>query len=135
MFMSIAMEYRHATTKVFLIHYHIVFCPRRRKAVLTGHIKERLENIFHEVAMERHWTIMALEVMPDHVHLFISVGPNTSPNSVVKAFKGRSSRFMREEFPELLRLPSLWTRSYFISTAGNVSSETIQNYIVNQPRK
>ena len=49
--------------------------------------------------MERHWTIMALEVMPDHVHLFISVGPNTSPNSVVKAFKGRSSRLLREESP------------------------------------
>jgi putative transposase len=134
MFMSITIEYGHATTTVFLIHYHIVFCPRRRKAVLTGHIKERLENIIHEVAIERHWTIMALEVMPDHAHLFISVEPNTSPNSAVKAFKGRSYRYMREEFPELLRLPSLWTRSYFISTAGNVSSETIQKYIENQTR-
>ncbi|MGD0818026.1 MAG: IS200/IS605 family transposase [Methanomassiliicoccales archaeon] len=128
-------EYRHAATKVFLINYHIVFCPRRRKAVLTGHIKERLENIIHEVASGRHWTVIALEVMPDHVHLFISVEPNTSPNSVVKAFKGRSSRYMREEFPELLRLPSLWTRSYFNSTAGNISSETIQKYIENQTRK
>jgi putative transposase len=133
--MSMTTEYRHAATKVFLINYHIVFCPRRRKAVLTGHIKERLENIIHEVASGRHWTVIALEVMPDHVHLFISVEPNTSPNSVVKAFKGRSSRYMREEFPELLRLPSLWTRSYFNSTAGNISSETIQKYIENQTRK
>ncbi|MCG7840967.1 MAG: IS200/IS605 family transposase [Methanomassiliicoccales archaeon] len=133
--MSITMEYKHTTTKVFLINYHIVFCPKRRKAVLTGHIKERLENIIHEVASERHWTVMALEVMPDHVHLFISVEPNTSPNSVVKAFKGRSSRYMREEFPELLKLPSLWTRSYFISTAGNVSSDTIHRYVENQTRK
>ena len=61
--------------------------------------------------------------------MFISAGPNTSSNSVVKAFKGRRSRYMREEFPELLILPSLWTRSYFISTAGNISSETIQEYI------
>ena len=82
--------------------------------MLTGYIKERLENIIHEVAMERHWTIMALEVMPDHVLLFISVDPNTSPNSVVKTFKGLSPRRLREEFPELLRLSSLWTRSYFI---------------------
>ena len=66
---------------------------------------------------------------------FISVEPNTSPNSVVKAFKGRSSGFLREEFSELLRLPSLWTRSYFLSTAGNVASETIQKYIENQTRK
>jgi putative transposase len=73
--------------------------------------------------------------MPDHVHLFISVELNTSPNSVVRAFKRRSSRYMREEFPELLRSPSLWTRSYFLSTAGKVSSETIQNYIENQTRK
>ena len=129
------MEYQHAATKVFLINYHIVFCPKRRRKILTGHIKERLENIIFEVVSEMNWKILALEVMPDHVHLFISVEPNTSPNSVVKAFKGRSSRYLREEFPELLKLPSLWTRSYFISTAGNVSADTIQRYIENQTKK
>jgi len=129
------MEYQHTTTKVFLINYHIVFCPKRRRKILTGRIKERLESIIFEVASERHWTVMKLEVMPDHVHLFISIEPNASPNSVVKAFKGRSSRYMREEFPELLKMPSLWTRSYFISTAGNVSADTIQKYIENQTKK
>jgi putative transposase len=133
--MSITVGYQHVTTKVFLINYHIVFCPKRRKAILTGRIKERLENIISEVASERHWTVKALEVMPDHVHLFVSAEPNIPPNSVVKAFKGRSSRYMREEFPELLKLPSLWTRSYLISTAGNVSAATIQKYIESQTSK
>ena len=130
-----AMEYQHALTKAFLINYHIVFCPKRRRKILTSRIKKRLENIIFEVASERHWKVMTLEVMPDHVYLFISVEPNTSPNSVVKAFKGRSSRYMRKEFRELLRMPSLWTRPYFISTAGNVSADTIQKYIENQTKR
>lgn len=133
--MSILMEYQHAKTKVFLINYHIIFCPKRRLKILVGRMKERLKEIIGVVAKEHKWTVLALEIMPDHVHLFISVEPDTAPNSVVKAFKGRSSRFMRDEFPELLKMPSLWTRSYFISTDGNASAETIKRYIEAQTKK
>lgn len=99
-----------------------------------GEIKERLEQIIKEVAEEKEITILALVVNPDHVHLFVSADPMIPAHKIVKAFKGRSSRFLRREFPELLKLPSLWTRSYFVSTAGNVSSETIKRYIEEQPR-
>jgi len=129
------MDYQHAKTKVFLVNYHIIFCPKRRKKVLVGELRERLIALFDQVACEHEWRILVIEVMPDHVHLFVSVDPDISPNSVVRVFKGRSSRILREEFPALLALPSLWTRSYFISTAGNVSSAAIQKYIENQTKK
>ena len=101
---------------------------------MVGKIKERLEQIIKEVAEENGTDILALAVNPDHVHLIVSANPMIPPHKIVKAFKGRSSRLLRQEFPELLRLPSLWTRSYFVSTAGNVSSETIKRYIEEQPR-
>ncbi|MFB8789193.1 MAG: IS200/IS605 family transposase [Potamolinea sp.] len=113
----------------FLVNYHFVFIPKRRRKVLVGDVATRLRQIFLELAIEKSWDILALEVAPDHVHLFISVKPIDTPHLVVKAFKGRSSNYLRKEFPSLKKLPSLWTSSYFISTAGNVSSETIKKYI------
>ena len=70
--------------------------------------------------------------MPDHVHLFLSCQPSIAPDQVMFRIKGYSSRVLRQEFPQLLKMPSLWTRSYFVSTAGNVSSETIKRYIAEQ---
>ncbi len=113
----------------FLVNYHFVFIPKRRRKVLTGAIATRTRQIFAELAIEKDWDILALEVAPDHVHLFVSVKPTDTPHLIIKAFKGRSSRYLRQEFPELLKLPSLWTSSYFVSTAGNISSESVRKYI------
>ena len=123
------MQYKHSRNKVFLINYHLIWCPKRRKKILVGEIKTRLEQIINEVAKEKNIEILALEVMPDHLHLFVSSHPNILVHNLIKAFKARSSNILRKEYPELLKLPSLWTHSYFISTAGNVSSKTIQKYI------
>lgn len=129
------MDYRHSNTRVYLLNYHIVWCPKRRRKVLVGDIKSRLKAIITEVATERQCDVLALEVMPDHVHLFLSTPPSVHAGDVIKQIKGRSSHHLRSEYPELLKMPSLWTRSYFISTAGNVSSETIRNYIAAQSTK
>jgi putative transposase len=126
------MQYKHSRNKVFLINYHLIWCPKRRKKVLVGDIKIRLEQIINEVAKEKNIEILALEIMPDHLHLFVSSHPNILIHNLIKAFKGRSSNLLRKEYPELLKLPSLWTHSYFVSTAGNVSSETIKKYIQEQ---
>jgi putative transposase len=79
--------------------------------------------------------VLSFVVQPNHVHLFVSADPIVPAHKIVKYFKGKTSRILREEFPELLRLPSLWTRSYFVSTAGNVSTETIKKYIEEQSTK
>lgn len=120
---------------MFLLNYHLIFCPKRRRPVLKGSVKERLEEIIHGVAKDIEAEVLALEVMPDHVHLFVSAVPQMAPNVVVGRFKGASSRILRQEFTHLLKLPSLWTRSYFLSSAGNVSSSTIRRYIETQSKR
>jgi putative transposase len=87
------------------------------------------------VANEKQVEILALEVMPDHLHIFVSAYPQLEIHKLVKMMKGRSANILRKEFPELLKIPSLWTRSYFVSTAGNVSSETIKKYIEAQTKQ
>ena len=74
--------------------------------------------------------------MPDHVHIFIQANPLLAPNTIVGMLKGYSSKVLRQEFPELRsRLPTLWSRSYFVSTHGHASSETIQRYVEEQKKK
>lgn len=127
-----AQEYRHKTTSVSLINYHLIWCPKRRRRVLVNAVQVRLDGLIREVAAELDCTVLAVEIMPDHLHLFLSAPPTLAPNQIVRRIKGRSSRVLRQEFPHLLRLPSLWTRAYFVSTAGHVSSQTIQRYIAEQ---
>ncbi len=123
------MDYQHSRNQVYLLNYHFVWCPKRRRKVLVGSVTQRLREILEQVAEEKRVKILALEIQPDHLHLFVSCYPQMVVHKLVKAFKGRSSNLLRKEFPSLLRLPSLWTNSYFVSTAGNVSSETIRKYI------
>ncbi|MCU0536332.1 MAG: IS200/IS605 family transposase [Hydrococcus sp. Prado102] len=125
-------QYRRSFHTVSLINYHLVWIPKRRKKVLVGDVEKRLRQIVGDVCKERDWIVIALEIMSDHVHLLVNVPPNVAAHEVVKAIKGRSSRYLRQEFPHLLKLPSLWTHSYFVSTAGNVSSQTIRAYIEEQ---
>jgi putative transposase len=126
------VEYEHNRTSVAMINYHIVFCPKYRRSILVGAIKTRADEIMENVAMENGWKIIAKEIMPNHVHLFVSADTRTRPEIVAKRFKGRTSRYLRKEFRELLKMPTLWTRSYFISTAGNVSATVIKKYIEQQ---
>lgn len=129
------MQYNHSRNKVYLMNYHLVWCPKRRRPVLVDKIKERLDQLIREVCSEKQVKILAMEIMPDHLHLFVSTNPDMPIQDVIRYIKGRSSRYLRQEFPELLKIPSLWTHSYFISTAGNVSSETIQRYIAEQSKQ
>ncbi len=126
------MDYKHEQHCVHLVVYHIIWCPKRRRKVLVGPVAQRLKAIIAEVAQEHEWEIIELAIQPDHVHLFVRADPYTLPSDIPRLIKGRSSHHLRKEFPHLLKLPSLWTRSYFLSTAGNVSSERIQKYIERQ---
>jgi putative transposase len=128
------MDYQHEQHSVHLVVYHVIWCPKRRREVLVGLIRDRLEQIITEVAAERDWQVLCMAIQPDHVHLFIRANPYTLPSDIARLMKGRSSRILRDEFPALQKLPSLWTRSFFLSTAGNVSQDTIQKYIERQSR-
>ena len=130
----IYMDYTHEQHTVHLIVYHLIWCPKRRRRILVGKIAERLEQLIREVASENKWEIIELAIQPDHIHLFLRANPYTLPTDIARLIKGRSSHVLREEFPYLMKMPSLWTRSTFYSTAGNVSAETIQHYIERQSK-
>jgi putative transposase len=124
--------YKHENTNVHLMMYHFIWIPKRRKKILIGKIKDRLIQLIYIKVKELDCQVIALEVMPDHVHMFIRARPNISPNQLIGQIKGYTSRIMRQEFKQLLYLPSLWTRSYWVSTAGNVSQAVIIKYIEEQ---
>ncbi|XME03945.1 IS200/IS605 family transposase [Lachnospiraceae bacterium C1.1] len=126
-------EYKHTKTTVSLLNYHLVFCPRyRRKIFNIPGIEERFKALTRQECESHNIDILAMECHIDHVHMFISAYPQQSIPNIVKQIKGATSHKLREEFPELKKMPSLWTRSYFVSTAGNVSSKTIEWYINTQ---
>jgi putative transposase len=115
---------------VFSLKYHVVWCPKYRRPVLTGAVERRLGELIRDAATRRDMKVHALEVMPDHIHLFIETDPRWAPAEFVGKIKANTSRVLREEFPHLRsRLPTLWSRSYFCSTVGAVSEATIRRYI------
>ena len=125
--------YRHTNTTVSLINYHFVFCPRyRRKIFLIPNVEERFKHMVNFVCEEMDIKIVAIECDKDHAHMFLNCLPILSPSDIMQKIKGVTSRVLRDEFTELKKMPSLWTRSYFVSTAGNVSSETVKRYVEGQ---
>lgn len=126
-------RYARNAGAVFSLKYHVVWCPKYRRSVLTPPVDARLKQLIEEVALHHDITVHEMEVMPDHVHLFVEVDPTRSVAEIVNRFKGATSRFLREEFPHLRsRLPTLWSRSYYAGTVGHVSEATVRAYIESQ---
>lgn len=126
-------KYRHTNTTVSLINYHFVFCPRyRRKIFNIPNVEKRFKELVNIKCKELNIEIIAIECDEDHTHIFLNCLPTFSPSDIMQQIKGYTSKILREEFAELSKMPSLWTRNYFVSTAGNVSSETIKRYVENQ---
>ncbi|MCC0684276.1 IS200/IS605 family transposase [Clostridioides sp. ZZV15-6383] len=114
--------------------YHIIFCPKYRKPVLVGEVKNMLKEIMPYKADELGAEIIEMEINKDHVHLLILCDPQFGIHKVVKGLKGFSSRILRENFQHLKSsMPSMWTNSYFVGTVGTVSLEVVKQYINNQP--
>lgn len=121
---------RHAT---YNINYHLVWCPKYRRPVLAGNVGVRLAELLPEYVQELDGEVLDLVVMSDHVHLFASFPPTLAISQIMYRLKGSTSHQLRKEFPHLKsRLPSLWTRSYYVGTAGHVSAATIKRYIDEQ---
>ena len=131
----VVMEFQSNRNIYFRCTYHVVWCPKYRRGVLTDTVETRLKEILHTVAKELRASIVEMEVKPDHVHLLMDVDPSYGIHRVVKRMKGRSSHDLRLEFPSLKsRLPTLWTNSYFVATTGGTPLAAIKRYIENQDR-
>ncbi|MUG97428.1 IS200/IS605 family transposase [Scytonema sp. UIC 10036] len=128
-------EYRRTEGSVSSLNYHFVFVPKRRKAVLVENVAQRLREIIFELTQEHGWKLITLEVMPDHVHCFINAPTHESPADIARWIKAKASHHLRKEFPELLKLPSLWSPSYFVASTGQVNTDVVKRYIENQKSK
>jgi len=129
-------RWKQSKTAVYNIGYHLIWCPKYRRKILVGEVAERLEELLFEKAKKIEVEIAKMEIMPDHIHLFVKTVPTNSPHFIVQQLKGYTSRVLREEFPALKnRLPSLWTRSYYVESVGHISEETIRKYIESQKGK
>lgn len=141
-------EVKHNNNVTYRCHYHVVWCPKYRRKVITsldpkldnppidgdpGPVDERLKQIIREVCKETGSDILELETMPDHVHLLVDCDPQYGINRLVRLIKGRTSRYLRSEFPSLKRrLPTLWTNSYFVATVGGAPLSIVKQYVQNQ---
>lgn len=129
-------KYTHARTCVYNINYHLVWCVKYRRSVLTPKIQARLYEIVQEIANEKGFSVVECKVgEKDHVHCFVSAPPKISVTQIVKYLKGISGNILLREFPELrksLWKGQLWNGSYFCETIGSTSSENILRYIERQ---
>ena len=118
---------------VYKNQFHIIFCPKYRRKVLINGIDDIFKYVFLDIAQKEEIDIKAMEIMPDHAHLFIEFDPRKSLHSVIKALKGKSSNILRNEFPELKsKIPSLWTRSYFDFYFVKLNDKVVEKYIEQQ---
>lgn len=129
-------EYKTTRTLVYSCQYHVIFCSKYRRKVLQEGIDERFKQLVLEKQEEYNYLVLEMEVMPDHVHLLLDTCPADNINLIVSRIKGYTAHELRQEFPSLVsRIPSLWTRSRFISTVGSVSLEVVKRYIEDQKGK
>lgn len=128
-------RWTHSHHTVYNLGYHLLWCPKYRRKVLTGKVEKKLKSLLFEKAIEIDVHIEKMEVMPDHVHLFVKAKPTQAPHWIVGQLKGYTSRILRKEIPAIKsRLPTLWTRSYYAESVGHISQETIEKYIEDQKK-
>ena len=126
-------KYKSSNHLVYSCQYHVIFCPKYRRKVLTDGIDERLKELIIEKQEDYGYDVLDMEVMPDHVHLLLDVDPKIGIYSVITKIKGYTSKQLREEFPALKkRIPTLWTHSKFISSVGSVTLDVVKRYIEEQ---
>jgi putative transposase len=129
----VTQRWKHSNTTVYNLGYHLIWCPKYRRKVLVGDIEKHLKKLLIEKAKEIEVEIIEMEIMSDHVHLFIKGRPTDSPHFIVQQFKGYTSHVLRKEHHELKsKLPTLWTRSYYVESVGHISEQTIRQYIEEQ---
>ncbi|MFD2115633.1 IS200/IS605 family transposase [Paenibacillus yanchengensis] len=128
-------RYQKNSHAVFDIKYHVIWVTKYRYKVLYGPIAMRTRELIRQECEPRLITILQGSVGIDHIHLLLSSPPSLAPSKVMQYLKGRSSRLLQDQFPDLKKKywgHQLWARGYFCAAVGTVDEETIRNYIVNQ---
>ena len=127
--------YRHNPTATSLIHYHFIWAVRRQRPVLKGMAAIRLKELIYEFCETLEVEVLTVDISPYRVDLTVDSPPTLAPHQIVHRVKAYTARHLRREFKQLQTLPSMWTRSYFVSTAEVVSEKSIEQYIKKQQKK
>ena len=126
-------DYRTTNKTIYSCQYQVIWCTKYRRKVLDTQIQGRRKQLINEKQDEYGYQIREVETQPEHVHLLIEIPPTNSVDKIVGKIKGYTSKVLREEYPSLKsRLPSLWTRSKFVSSCGGVTLQVIKDYIESQ---
>ena len=131
------MNYRKGSHTVYDIKYHVIWVTKYRYKLLKGNLASRLRELIRQGCEARNITIVSGNITKDHIHLLISCPPTMSPSKIIQYLKGRSSKLLQDEFPELKKKywgQHLWARGYFCGTVGNVTEEMIKEYVENQDK-
>ena len=120
---------------VYLLRYHVVWCTKYRKKVLSNGIDDDIKGYLNELAKEYSFSILAMEVMPDHIHILVDCKPQFFPSDMIKILKGNTARWLFMKHPELkkqLRGGHLWNPSYFVATVSDRTLDQVKRYIDDQ---
>ena len=123
---------RKTRHSVYNINYHLVWIPKTRMKILVSPFAATVKETIERVCAYNNWVLMALQVMPDHVHLFVSAPPKYAPAQVVQSLKAWTSRDLRKKFSIIRQTrysDDFWASSYYCGTAGHVSAEVVAKYI------
>lgn len=133
------MEVTHGRGYVYSIQYHIVWCVKYRRKIITEQIENRLIEILNKIADDNGFQILECNTDNDHIHLLVNCSPQHYIPDMIKALKGVSARLLMKEFGEELKKKlwggHLWNPSYFVATVSENTEEQIRKYIQNQKRK
>ena len=125
--------YQKTRSSTYACEYHILWCTKYRRTVLSADIQARFKELVLESQEKHGYIVRAVETLTDHVHLWISIPPTLAVGILIGKIKGMTAKVLREEFPHLKsRLPNLWTRSYFVASTGGVTLEALKQYVENQ---
>ena len=127
------MGIRRTKHAVYDLKYHLVWIPKYRKHILDKEVSDYMKTMFNMIAEEYEFRIDTMEVMEDHVHIFVEVPPRYSPAQVVQIMKSISAREVFRKFPDLrkqLWAGELWNDGYFVRSVGDeVTADIIRKYI------
>jgi len=129
---------RKTKNAVYNINYHFTWIPKTRAKILVEPFRSDVKSFLLEKCEEKGWDPLALQIMPDHNHFFLSAPPKWAPCKIIQELKSYSSRLLRRKYAiirQMRQTPDFWASGYYIGTAGHITAEAVARYIAEQNRK
>jgi len=129
---------RKTRNAAYNINFHFVWIPKTRAKILVEPFKSDVNAFLLQKCREKEWDPLALQVMPDHIHFFLSAPPKWAPSKIVQELKTYSSRLLRRKYSIIRQMRTsdgFWASGYYVGTAGHITAESVARYIAEQNKK